>query len=251
MIEMQVKNNSAQDVQLTADGMVYALFDKDRLIDGVNVYISPMRYVPLEVLETAEKHMDNPSKASKYICAAFCLFRKVAANHLFVPHVYKNQAFEWPDPVEFSWSDIDSIIGTESLVYVTPKNFKSVTKDENVRAITEINVQSGETTIGLEKIPDYEKALLSLKFKTPNIRSIGLVGTKPWREYSLSCYVNSTFSEIDNLENGTSTKKEIQESLSGFIDSFKPPARFPVAHFKGTGEDYKEYEPDPTLLFLC
>jgi len=204
---------------------------------------SPFRFVPLDVLELAEKLLYNPVKACEYIVSAFYAYREIGRveRELYIPHIFKNGAFEWPNPVDFDWTDADQLLCGREVFYKEPENLELHIKGKKYEHIKKIDVKTGKETISLRKLGDADRMKDGVKYYVPDVQRIGLLCENLWQNESLSKYV-IPLSEISDILRKKKVYVE-NTNLRKVLRNLRESTRVPSMYLS---QERREFEEDRT-----
>jgi len=210
----------------------------------------PTRYVPLDVLEMAEKYLDDPLRVSNYVHSAFCIYRGSVSGEFAAPHVFKEKTLEWPEPVDFSWSEMEAVLAGSKFVWTGLEGKVEISSREgDYKKVTEIDVRRGEKKEKIKKLSIGDKLGSTMKYKIPDVYSVGLIAQQPWQITSLRWYANYLSGLRDNLSKGVPVEEERLQSLPKLINDLKKPVELPVIYLKKGAKKEGEYQPDLRAWF--
>lgn len=174
----------------------------------------PFRYIPKEIVSTAKEHLNKTGdveKVLRYIENSFYIYRECVNRNMFAPHYDVDDAYEWPKPVKFSWSSIDSVILGGEYVY---RRIPSI--DNKIRIETPvtggIEVKEIDTKTGFVKdsirdiIPGKDDLNKTLKYNIESLNKIGVIFSDWWQNASLKDYANPIYFLLTDLLNGKPKK---------------------------------------------
>jgi len=252
-----------QPIRMTTKEMTSALYlpwytDKEgHLIthyrQDVVMALVPTRFVPLEVLETSEKYLYDPLKVAKYVHSAFCIYRTSVGSLAEAPHTFRNSVLEWPQPADFLWSDMDSVLGARKLLEPEPIKVEISMQNGKYKQTTKLDVRTGEKEIKLSNVSDFDKLEEFMKYVVKDVHHIGCTGMQAWQLVSLRYHANYFASVADELTRGNRNKEQL-ENLPKVIQDLKDPKKIPAVYMKkkwnGPFRAEEEIRPDyMTLLF--
>jgi len=205
----------------------------------------PTRYVPLSVLETAEKYSHDPLKVSDYIHSAFCIYRGSVCNQLTAPHVFKDKILEWPEPVDFSWSDGEAVLTGGKFVFTGLEGKVEISTEEgDYKRVVEIDAKTNEKKEKIKKLGIGDKLGSTMKFKMPGVHNVGLIAMYPWQISSLRWYANYLGCLRDDLGKGVPVEEKRIQDLSQLMKDLREPVELPVIYLKKGDRKENEYEPN-------
>jgi hypothetical protein len=186
---------------------------------STNDRVLPFRYLPREIVQTAKTHLgktDDADKVLRYILNSFYVYRECVNRDFFAPHYEVDNEYEWPKPVEFSWSDIETVIsGGEFLHGKIPREEKGIIIETQLRDKTEVRIINPETG----KIKRYFRENISrdvdktLKYNIESLSKIRILFSEFWQIASLKHYANPFYYLLDNFLNGKKTKEDTRNCL--------------------------------------
>lgn len=202
--------------------------------------VEPVRLVPLNILETAEKHLQETGKVDEtlaYIQHAFYLYRGSVCHDIAAPHVERNGVFEWPDAETLSWTDVSTVIFFDAIAHQTPKTVEVSVREENQIQITDLST-------GLTEVRNARwKDDLSTEFKYKVVLSdVGFIYQQGWQRESLRIYANPLHWLMDDLSKGNLAREEAQNYLELHIVNLKETPQLPVAFYKNLDREGREFD---------
>ncbi len=189
----------------------------------------PLRYLPKEIIQTSKNHLnktDDVEKVLRYIVNSFYIYRECVnkGRTLFAPHYEIYDACEWPKPVEFSWSDIKTIIyGGEFLYGKIPREEKGIIIETPLGDKTEIktiNTETGEVNKYFRNniSEDVDK---TLKYNIESLSKIGVIFSDWWQNASLEYYVIPVCYLLDDFLKRKKSKENVRNCLINGLDSLE------------------------------
>jgi hypothetical protein len=179
----------------------------------------PTRYVPLDVLKMAEKYLDDPLRVSNYVHSSFCIYRGSVSGEFAAPHIFKEKILEWPEPVDFSWSDMEAVLAGGKLLGKQLKGKVEISiREGDYKKVTEIDVRRGEKKEKIEKLSIEDRLGSVMKYKIPDVYSVGLIAQQPWQMTSLRWYANYLAYLRDDLGKGVPVEEKRIQNLPKLIN---------------------------------
>lgn len=190
------------------------------------------RYVPKTLVETSKRHLQETSdieKILRYIKNAFYIYRETANECFVAPHYLNEDAFEWPKPSKFDWSDIDIVITVGEVFNGNiPKKDSKVrveTIEGNQLISTEIDPFVKERTTKIKEIiPGINTPQRIFRYHIPELKYVGFLGSFEWQNESLSFYANPVYWLLNDFLEGKlkpeEAKKYLDDILSRLSESY-------------------------------
>lgn len=193
----------------------------------------PFRYLPKEIVKTSKNHLektDDVEKVLRYVINSFYIYRECVNRSMFAPHYDVDNEYEWLKPVEFSWSDIETVIlGGETLYGKIPREKKEIIIETPMGDKTEIKTINPETG----KVNKYFRETVSedvdktLKFNIESLSKVGAIFSDWWQIAALKEYANPVYFLLDDFLKGNKSKENARNCLinglnaleTSFIDS--------------------------------
>ena len=215
----------------------------------------PTRFVPLEVLETAEKHLYDPLKAAEYVYDVFYIYRETVSGLAEAPHVFNNGVLEWPNPADFSWSDMEYVLTGKKVLPPEPQNVEISVREGKYKKTTELDVHTSQMKTTTKELTEIDRLGESMKYSIPDVQLIASTGMQAWQLTSLRWYANYLGWGADFTKAGQEDKaKKYFEDLPECIQGLKEPKAIPAVYMKKrfgapfTAE--KEMKPDFMALMF-
>lgn len=181
----------------------------------------PFKYIPAEIVQTVKEHLrktGNVEKILRYILNAFYIYRESVCMEFLAPHYEVGEAFEWPSPARFSWSNIEAVIlGGEYVYGKIPKEEQSVvieTKRESVIESKLIDLETNTiTTYIRDIILGKDNLNETLKYKIENMSKVGFIFQQDWQLNSLKTYANPIYFLLKDFLEGKIKKEEARKNI--------------------------------------
>ncbi|MDP3027483.1 MAG: hypothetical protein Q8N63_07270 [Nanoarchaeota archaeon] len=187
----------------------------------------PFRYLPKEIVQTSKNHLektDDVEKVLRYVINSFYIYRECVNRSMFAPHYDVDNEYEWLKPVEFSWSDIETVIlGGESLYGKIPRENKGIIIETPMGDKTEIKTINPETG----KINKYFRETISedvdktLKFNIESLSKVGAVFSDWWQIAALKGYANPVYFLLDDFLKKNRSKDEVRIHLTNQLNGLE------------------------------
>ncbi|MBU0979208.1 MAG: hypothetical protein KJ709_00245 [Nanoarchaeota archaeon] len=172
---------------------------------------SRMRFIPKAMVDSAKQHLEETGDVGEvmsYILYGFYLFRDTVCKSMLVPQYLQDDAYEWPKPAGFGWSDISQVIimgeyvegpliAEESKAIISCEEdgqmkekmiyFEPVTDAEGV---VRDHVQTAEDRVR-ELIPFKDNPEEYLKYRIDDLNKVGyLLHQQAWQSVCLRNFGN-------------------------------------------------------------
>ncbi len=173
--------------------------------------INPVRVLPEAVTQTASELLQEkpPADVIQYVNGAFYYYRAAIFRDPLVPVTEVNGAYEWLEPADFSWDDVDTV--TEKGQWV--KNFSNIKPgvatlayyEEAIKELAGIGTPKPQTVLRRYKAGEKEVAFLedtALFRVTPE--KIGFLGSQfSWQLKALDTFSSGlTYLQCYSAEGG-------------------------------------------------
>ena len=177
-----------------------------------------VRLIPSYVIETSKEYLyrtEDTEKVLRYIENSFYIYRECVNRGFFAPHYEASDVYEWPKLVEFSWSDIETIIsGGEFLHGKIPSEKKGVIIErpgKNKTEIISINPETGNAKKYFRSniSEDLDK---TLKYNIKDLSKVGVIFSQEWQMASLKNYANPIYYFLENFLN-----EDFEDNKGGII----------------------------------
>jgi len=178
----------------------------------------PFRYLPREIVQISRDFLNKTGdieKVLRYIENSFYIYRECVNRGFFAPHYEASDVYEWPKLVEFSWSDIETIIsGGEFLHGKIPSEKKGVIIErpgKNKTEIISINPETGNAKKYFRSniSEDLDK---TLKYNIKDLSKVGVIFSQEWQMASLKNYANPIYYFLENFLN-----EDFEDNKGGII----------------------------------
>jgi len=147
-------------------------------------------WLPEIAVRTATNFLDATSdieKVLQYLTGLFEIYRASVCPSPFAPHCKRELSFEWPEPVEFSWKNIEKVI------------------------------EMGESA----KRDRQDEFYTKFKYKIEKSSQVKALVQSYWQNASLECYANPISNLSDKLSEDEITSYDAIEELKSVIITLK------------------------------
>lgn len=166
---------------------------------------SPVRLVPLNLLNAIKLQLENQNIESVVdsFYSAFVIYRNSVNNGLSPAPLVKadDNVFEWPEPEDISWGDLDSV------------QILGIKMDK------------------LRKNPYRES-----KFKIPKLNNVGMVNANKWQNVSLHFFASDLMALVEDLRTDKVSIIVAKYFLESKIEELEDPMEMLIARYSLTGE---------------
>lgn len=188
----------------------------------------PIRYLPLQVIARAKKHLKKTKDAletAKYVLYSFYVFRETVNRDMFAPHHPYFGAYQWPTPSKFSWGNINAVCAIgESIHGNIPEKEKGVIIQtrENGKIIETILVPEKRTQkTNIRDIVHGKDNLREVLEYRVDISKTDAFLSNWWQHKSLEEYVSPLHKIAVGCHEGRISKKEAAEKIDNLLDRYK------------------------------
>jgi len=186
------------------------------------------RYIPLQVIARAKKHLEKTKdsvETAKYILYSFYVYRETVNRDMFAPHYPYFGAYQWPSPVGFSWGNINAVCAIGESVYGDiPRKEKGIIiqTQENGKIIeTSLNPETGTSETKIRDLINGKDNLREvLKYKVDTSKTEAIM-SNVWQNESLEKYVCPLYNFVFNCLEGRTKKEKALEILRNFLSNSK------------------------------
>lgn len=186
----------------------------------------PFLYLPKKIVIQARNNLGSDiEKVLRYIENAFYIYRASVCTSFFAPHYVQKDVYEWPNPVKFSWTDINTVILIGESVYgIIPIKKTAIVVGKKVQTrIEEILVIPEEDKLTRKTYhrkfqqgkDDFDQRM---KYKIYEFSKLGFLFSDHWQNASPEFYANPLYFLLCEVLNQTISLGKAKEYVENLLD---------------------------------
>ena len=231
-----------------ADFTIHELEEKASLI----CIAGSFRLVPECIVFASQNFLEKGDleKSLRYLENAFYVYRETVNKGFFAPHIRAGEAYEWPQPSDFSWEDADKVISLgEYLHGPIPSHQKEViikSQEKGMLKTVHLDIETGnKKEILREIITEKDNPEKTIKYHVCDLRNLGFLFQQEWQNQSLNTYANPIYYALEEMLRGEKTQEEAKSLLIQVLKIIEKSYPAQIGVIAG-----KNQKPDTMGLFL-
>lgn len=208
----------------------------------VNDYI-PVRLIPAKLIQTLKDIYQGPENTLEFLYtlqAAYVLYRNSVNRESFTaPLVLKNEAYEWPEPVNLSWDSPNSLrfIGAALGAFEMTDKAVAITLlelgDEFYEKIVDIQTgQPSERQVAKLRAKTHEVVL----YQIPKIADVAMLQNMAWQTFTLRRFALGLMRCSGDVQSGTFDPDKVASFIKYLLGMDEKTYQLPAIRFARSGE---------------
>lgn len=212
--------------------------DKERRLLFVNDYVL-VRLLPLKLLDAVEEHHRSSGLdkiALRVLRAAYFVYRGCVNQSMEAPVYLQNGAWEWPEPVNYHWNDLEELLFMGMLMGAEKRveSARVVTTEEGDVVRSQDLITGVVTSLKVAAIVARPQELV--KYQIPRLADVRFVNSMAWKLHSNRVFANGLARAIEDLDAGVADQGGIDDFFSFLFKDLREPTRMPVVRYAKQGE---------------